>query len=113
MLEILPVRLAGAIGILSLAVFTAGLVSVPSFPTTGASLSPAQPTVLVNRTNKGDRLPVLGPVARQPEFGSPAGASPAAPGRGQPAARIPLGCDPAFSSISSPSLAGVFRRCIA
>jgi hypothetical protein len=108
MFGILSIRLAGVAGVLSLAVFTAGLVSVPSFPTTGAGLSPVDHAVFVNRVRKGDRLLALGPNFWQPEFGSPT-----APGRARPSAQIPPGCDPAFSRISAPRLAHVFRRCIA
>ena len=75
MFGIFSVRLAG-VGAISLALFTAGLVSVPSFPTTGAGLPPAGQTVAVNRAHKADRLPVLGPAVR-PELGSPAAPSPA------------------------------------
>jgi hypothetical protein len=111
MFGIFSVRLAG-VGAISLALFTAGLVSVPSFPTTGAGLPPTGQTVAVNRAHKADRLPVLGPAVR-PEPGSPAAPSPAAPLRARPSARIPAGCDRAFSPISSPRLAHVFKRCIA
>lgn len=116
MFGIFSVRLARA-GAISLALFTAGLVSVPSFPTTGAGLPPAGQTVAVNRAHKADRLPVLGPAVR-PELGSPAAPSPSAPLPAtplstRPSARIPAGCDRAFSPISSPRLAHVFRRCIA
>ena len=111
MFGIFSVRLARA-GAISLALFTAGLVSVPSFPTTGAGLPPAGQTVAVNRAHKADRLPVLGPAVR-PELGSPAALPPAAPLSARPSARIPAGCDPAFSPISSPRLAHVFKRCIA
>ena len=51
MFGIFSVRLARA-GAISLALFTAGLVSVPSFPTTGAGLPPAGQTVAVNRAHK-------------------------------------------------------------
>lgn len=116
MFGIFSVRLAG-VGAISLALFTAGLVSVPSFPTTGASLPPAGQTVAVNRAHKADRLPILGPAVR-PEPGSPAAPSPAAPLPAaplstRPSARIPAGCDRAFSPISSPRLAHVFKRCMA
>jgi hypothetical protein len=114
MFAILSVRFAGAfagvMGMLSLALFTAALVSIPSFPTTGAGLLSSGPTTVVNRALKGDRLSILGPTARQHEFGS---SSPASPLGAQQPAKIPPGCDPAFSPISSPRLARVFKRCIA
>jgi hypothetical protein len=113
MFEILSARVAGATGMLSLALFTAALALVPSFPTTGAGLSPAEPAVAVNRLHKADRLPVLGPTVRQLEFGPPPPAAPVAPARALPQSQIPPGCDGAFSPISSPRLAHIFRRCIA
>ena len=116
MFGIFSVRLAG-VGAVSLALFAAGLVSVPSFPTTGAGLPRTGLTVAVNRSHKADRLPVLGPAVR-PELGSPAEPSlaaplPAAPLHTRPLAQIPPGCDRAFSPISAPRLAHVFKRCIA
>src|SRR5579864_1252644 len=69
MFGIFSIRLARA-GAISFALFTAGLVSVPSFPTTGADLPLAGQTVAVNRAHKADRLPVLAPAIR-PELGSP------------------------------------------
>jgi len=119
MFEILSARGAGVAGILSLALATAALVSTPSFPTTAGLFSTA-PAMSVNRALKGDRLPVLAPNLtptlappvgqREPE--TPAPASPQSPARLLPPAPIPPGCDPAFSSISAPLLAHVFKRCI-
>jgi len=113
MFGILSARIAGVVGMLSLALVAAGLVSVPSFPMTGAAgaaLTRTGPAVFVNRAHKGDRLPISGPSVRQlesqplsPQFRAPA----------QLQSQIPPGCDPAFSPISSPLLANVFRRCIA
>ena len=77
----------------------ASFVTFPSFPSTGlASFTPA---VSVNRTLKGDRLP-LERAANKTE----------APSALQTLRnKIPIGCDRAFSPISSPQLANVFRRC--
>ena len=77
----------------------ASFVTFPSLPSAGlASFTPA---VSVNRTLKGDRLP-LERVANKTE----------APSAFQTLRNtIPMGCDRAFSPISSPQLANVFRRC--
>jgi hypothetical protein len=113
MFGILSARIAGVVGMLSFALVAAALVSVPSFPTTGAAsaaLSRTEPAVFVNRVHKGDRLPISGPGVRRLE------SAPLAPQFRSPEAvqsQIPPGCDPAFSPISSPLLANVFRRCIA
>jgi hypothetical protein len=79
------------------ALLVASLFAFPSFPSAGLfSLAPA---VAVDRTLKGDRLPSVVPTEKS----------------GAPLARarekIPVGCDRAFSPISSPQLADVFRRC--
>jgi hypothetical protein len=100
----LSVRFAGV----ALALFIAGLVSFPSFPTTGAGLFSSSPAISVNRALKGDRLPPAKSTVWQREFGMPV-----SPVAAQPRVRIPVGCDAAFSSISSPHLANVFRRCMA
>ena len=86
------------------ALVTASLVSFPSLSTTGVGLS-STPAASVNRALKGDRLPTAKPTAWQHEFRPPV--TPL-----QSRARVPVGCDTAFSPISSPRLANVFRRCL-
>jgi len=98
--SLLSVRFAGV----ALALFTASLVSFPSFPTTGAG-STSSPAISVNRPLKGDRLPFAKPTVRPRELGLPV--SPV-----RPHAQIPVGCDSAFSPISSSRLVHVFRRCM-
>ena len=97
-------RLASAMGVCSLVLFTAALIVFPSLPTT-AGLYTAPDRVLVDRTHKGDRLPVAKPANQADEFAAPP--SPVLPLR-----KVPTGCDPAFSPISAPQLAHVFRRCV-
>jgi hypothetical protein len=101
-------RLASAVGVCSLVLFTAALLVFPSLPTTGAGLSTAPGRVLVDRTLKGDRLPLAKPAKEADEFAAP----PLSPVRTLPQRKVPAGCDPAFSPISSPQLAHVFRRCV-
>jgi len=103
MFAILSFRSAGVMGVAALALFTAGLATFPSFPTTRAGLFD-QHSVTVNRALKGDRSPIR--AALQP---APAGTLPV---RDLPAPEIPFGCDRAFSPISSPELTNVFRRCM-
>lgn len=95
MRPILFVRGAAVVG----ALFAAGFISFPSFPSTGL-FTVNSPTV--DRTFKGDRLPV---AASADKIGAPA-----SPMR-QTGGKVPVGCDGAFSPISSPLLATVFRRC--
>jgi len=65
------------------------------------------PVASVNRALKGDRLPTAKPMAWQHEFPPRV-----APLQSQSHARVPVGCDNAFSPVSSPRLANVFRRCL-
>jgi len=102
MRTIWPFRVAAV----AFALLAASLVSFPSLSTTGVGLS-ATPAALVNRAIKGDRLPAANPTARRQEFRPPL-----APLQSQSSARVPLGCDNAFSPVSSPRLANVFRRCL-
>jgi hypothetical protein len=69
-------------------------IAFPSFPSTGFLAFTS--AVWVDRTLKSDRLP-LDPPTDKTEM----------PVR----EKIPIGCDRAFSPISAPRLANVFRRC--
>jgi hypothetical protein len=112
-------RIAGASGLLSLAVvLVLVLVSLNPFlraaPIAGAGLGSTTPAVSVNRSLKGDRLPLF-----NSGVSSSTGTQPAAwpgeiraPNRSQPHEHIPVGCDPAFSPVSSPSAANVYGRCM-
>ena len=112
-------KVAGAVGsaagLVSLSLFTAALITFPAWPTTGAGFWKT-PSISVNRALKGDRLPINGTPDASPLH--PISSPPAQlPDESQQATRprtraqIPLGCDAAFSPISSPLLAHVFRRC--
>ena len=91
------VRIAAVVSGLLVASF----IAFPSFPSTDfLAFTPAVP---VDRTMKSDRLP-LDPSADKTE--TPASSAPARD-------TIPIGCDRAFSPISAPRLANVFRRCAA
>lgn len=100
-------RLASAVGVCSLVLFTAALLVFPSLPTTGAGLATVPSRTLVDRTHKGDRLPLTKPANEADES-----AAPPSPARTLPQGKIPTGCDRAFSPISAPQLAHVFRRCV-
>jgi hypothetical protein len=78
-----------------------GLVAgaFPAVMSTPGAAKTAQQTVSVNRTNKGDRLP----LKRNSTVSLPAvGVKP------QP----PVGCDPVFSRVADPARAHIFGRCI-
>lgn len=101
-------RLASAVGVLSLFLYTAALIVFPSLPTTGAGLSAGQDRITVDRTHKGDRLPLVKPANGAEGLEAP----PLSPARPRSQGRIPTGCDPAFSPISAPQLGHIFRRCV-
>ncbi len=114
--------LGSAFGLISLSLFAAALITFPAWPTTGAGLAgaglSATPAVSVNRALKGNRLPINISPAAGPSLAVPS--SPArpphesgpAPAQPRTRAQIPLGCEAAFSPISAPLLAHVFRRCL-
>jgi len=97
MAKLLFVRIAGGVGLVSLALFFVGLIPFLSAdPTAGAGLSGRTPAFTVNHEFKGDRLPVDVIVSRDAT-------------RRQ---EIPVGCEASFSPISAPRLAYIYGRCI-
>jgi hypothetical protein len=107
------VRVAAA----AAALFAASFISLASAPGTGLfTVNPPQ----LDRSFKSDRLPLTAP-ADSPKIGSKIEPkterkieskirAPAAPTQ-QSREKMPVGCDSAFSPISSPRQAKVFRRC--
>ena len=87
-------------GVMAVAI-TVGLIAgaFPAVVSTPGAAKTAQQTVSVNRTNKGDRLP----LKRTSTVSLPAVAVKAPP---------PVGCDPAFSRVADPARANIFGRCI-
>jgi hypothetical protein len=83
-------------------------------PIGGRAVNDRIPAVSVNRYHKGDRLPVLSNSDRS-NRNSAKGAiwwDLRGEGSSQTRRQVPIGCDPAFSPVSSPSLATVFGRCM-
>jgi hypothetical protein len=70
---------------------------------TASGMQPT-PTVTVDRTNKGDRLPQASP----PEQSS----SSLVPAKPTSPKRVPIGCEPAFSPVADPAGAHIFLRCL-
>jgi hypothetical protein len=93
------VRLAGAAGLLALAVFFIGLD-----PFLSAGASPTRP-ISVDRTFKADRLPASHQAFAVPDWRYEFSAF-----NPQPQA---FACDAAFSTISSRAAANFFGRCLA
>jgi hypothetical protein len=94
-----------------------GLIVVVIEPVTSAGAHGANQFPLsINRALKGDRLktdqlPLH--IATQPRAPTPETARPDTRAPARPAAKkTPVGCDPSFSPVASPLLAGVFGRCM-
>jgi hypothetical protein len=107
----LYLRMASATALVALAFVILGLDPfLRGDPSSGAGLSSGNPAMSVDRTLKGDRQPVSNSTLLytpdwQSEFGALSNA--------QSHAQMPIGCDPAFSPISSPAQSTVYGRCMA
>jgi hypothetical protein len=99
------IRIAGALGITALALFFVGLIPFFADPTVGAGIAAKAPSFSVNRQFKSDRLPVSSApnVARRGLSTQEQSSKPQ---------KIPVGCEGAFSPISSPRLAHIVGRCM-
>ena len=102
MARALFVRLASAVGLLSLSFFLVGLIPFLSAgPSSGAGYVTHTPAVSVDHSFKGDRLPSnVNSALTKSE-----------PQRRQMSKDVPDGCDRSFSPITNPQLAHVFGRC--
>jgi hypothetical protein len=104
MARALFVRLASAVGLLSLSFFLVGLIPFLSAgPSSGTGYVAHAPATSVNHAFKGDRLPLLS--SNNSTFTK---SEPQRPPRSKD---VPDGCDRAFSPITNPQLAHVFGRC--
>jgi hypothetical protein len=106
----LYLRIVSAFGFVALAAL---FVGIDPFLGVGASLSSQTPAVSVNRTLKGDRLPIANSaILDVPDGQARFARQPSTVTRAQ----TPFACDPAFSLIRSPNSAptvNVYRRCMA
>jgi hypothetical protein len=107
----LYLRIVSAFGLVALAAL---FVGIDPFLGVSATLSSQTPTVSVNRTLKGDRLPTANSaILDVPDGQARLARQPSAETRAQ----TPFACDPAFSLIRSPhsppASANVYRRCMA
>ena len=97
----LYLRIVSALGFVALAVLFVGIDPFLS----AADQANGTPAVAVDRTMKGDRLPLI------PAAGfTPGHANRAVP---QAQAQMPFACDAAFSTIKVRGSANVYRRCMA
>jgi len=106
-------NVAGAAGFVSLGAAMVGLSALLiAGPSVGAGFTSKTPEVAVNRSLKGDRLPVSNRGAVDAPVSNSAGRSGDLElSRSGQRPRIPVGCDAAFSPISAPKLAYIYRRC--
>jgi hypothetical protein len=83
-------------------------------PIGGPAVNDRMPAASVNRYRKGDRLPVSINSDRSNRNGAKGAIWWDLRGEGSSQTRrqVPIGCDPAFSPVTSPSLATVFGRCM-
>ena len=106
MTKLMFVRIAGALGTTSVALFFVGLIPfLAADPSAGAGFAARTPAFTVDRTYKGDRLPLPS------EINSAVSRNETRPQQSQAPKDIPVGCDASFSPVSSPSLAYIFGRC--
>jgi hypothetical protein len=107
----LYVRTASAVALLALAFVILGLDPLlRGDASSGAGLSNGNPAISVDRTLKGDRLPVANYTRPYtPDWQSEFGAF----SKLQSHAQMPIGCDPSFSPITSPAQSNVYGRCMA
>jgi hypothetical protein len=102
MARLLVLRILGAVALCSLALILVGLAPLPGAAPAGAGVISRTPTITVNRFRKGDRLPLLPSETLRRDGASQ---------RLESRQRVPVGCDPAFSPVSAPSLSMVYGRC--
>jgi hypothetical protein len=106
MTRVFFVRFAGALGVAALAICFVGFIPFLSVePTAGAGLS-RTPAVVVDRTFKGDRLPMPSEINQAVSRGEPDPQQ-----NSRMPEEIPVGCDTAFSPVASPRLAYYYGRC--
>ena len=98
--------IAGVLALASLAFFVVGFAPLLNAAPFSQGISDRAPTVSVNRFRKGDRLPLVDTRALPPGPQMPDGLEIQSQGK------VPLGCDPAFSPVTSPALANLYGRCM-
>jgi hypothetical protein len=119
------VRIAGALGITALALFFVSVIPFFADPIVGAGFAAKSPSFSVNREFKGDRLPASsiatvasrsrpqnGPNTRDLGARDLGARDLGGQDQAQKPRRLPVGCEGAFSPISSPRLAHILGRCM-
>jgi hypothetical protein len=104
MARLFYLSIAGAVALASLAFFLVSFAPLLSAAPFSPGISDGTPAVSVNRFRKGDRLPLYDSRAVRPD--------PETPDHLQTEGKVPLGCDPAFSPVTSPELSRLYGRCM-
>jgi hypothetical protein len=104
MARLFYLSIAGAVALASLAFFLVSFAPLLSAAPFNAGISDRTPAVSVNRFRKGDRLPLRDTRAIRHD--------PQTQRELQTQGRVPLGCDPAFSPVTSPALSKLYGRCM-
>jgi hypothetical protein len=105
MARLLYFRIAGAVALFTLAFLLGSFEPFLRAAPIGLGMSEPTPAVTVNRFRKGDRLPLHHPGMVGRDFRRLDGL--------QTQKKVPLGCDHAFSPVSTPALSNVYGRCMA
>ncbi len=107
-------RFLAAFGIVALAFLLVSLDPLlGAAPSSGPGATARTPAMSVNRFRKGDRLPLVHPGSLNSPTRSGGWRKLPLPDGLQTQERTPLGCDPAFSPMSSPARVVVYGRCTA
>jgi hypothetical protein len=105
MAKLVSVRIAGAVAFIAVAFLLISFEPLLRAAPFDPGLSTQTTAFSVNRFRKGDLLPVQHSGAIWRDFRRPDGL--------ESEQRVPVGCDPAFSPVSTPALGTVFGRCAA
>jgi hypothetical protein len=104
-------RLMGAFGLAALAFLLVSLDPLlGAASSSGPGAAERTPAMSVNHFRKGDRLPLVHPGSLSSEG---VWRNQPMPDGLQTRERTPVGCDPAFSPVSSPAPLVVYGRCMA
>lgn len=104
-------RTAGATGLLLLALLVFSFDPVFSVaPPAGAAINNPTPAVVVDRSLKGDRMPIVNRDFFTSTF-APFKSSLRSQSSAASGAQAPVGCDPAFSPIFNSRFGNVYGRC--
>jgi hypothetical protein len=113
MARLFCLRIMGALGLCSFAFLLVSLDPFLSAAPLGSGVNDPTAAVSVNHFRKGDRLRLFHPGASNRIGADPGpGRDLRAPDGSQTQEKVPVGCDPAFSPVTAPSLSTVYGRCM-